>query len=177
MCAICRGATTEEVFLGLHLQIVDRGFAIVTIGTRAENKGWAYTIGLIDSTKHPELVVAGYPLGHAVDVLDELGAAVMAGVRLDSPGDHLVLRCTEIGTRLVHERHLQEGLMAFWYSYYEGVGRQGLVPQALQIVLPDDDCCFEHQTAQPRLDQSHHVPFDGITRQQRRARPTAKRQR
>ena len=177
MCAVCNGATTEEIFLALHLQIVERGFAIVPVGTTAENKGWAYTVGLIDSKGHPELVVAGHPLGRAVDILCELGAAVISGTRLDITCDHLLFRSTEIGARPVHERHLKDGLMAFWHNYYEGVGRPDLVPQALQIVLPDGDWCFVHQTTQPRLDQSHHVPFDGITRQQRRTRPTAKRQR
>jgi uncharacterized protein DUF4262 len=57
---MCNGATREEVFRALHVQIVDRGFAIVPVGTRIENKGWAYTIGLIESKDHPELVVAGY---------------------------------------------------------------------------------------------------------------------
>ena len=176
MCVMCNGGTIEDVFRVLHLQIVERGFAIVPVGTRTENKGWAYTIGLIDSKDHPELVVAGYPLDRAVDILDELGAAVMAGDRLDSPG-RLAFHSLEIGAKSVHEIHLQGGLIAFWHSYYDSVGRYDLVPQVLQIVLPDDGCCFEHQTTQPRLDQNHRVPFDGLTRQQRRARPASKRRR
>ena len=85
MCVMCNGGTIEDVFRILHLQIVNRGFAVVPVGTKTENRGWAYTIGLIDSKDHPELVVAGYPLDRAVNILDELGAAVMAGDRLDSP--------------------------------------------------------------------------------------------
>ena len=173
MCVMCNGATREEVLRDLHLQISDRGFTIVSVGTTLENKGWAYTIGLIDSKDHPELVVAGYPLGGAVVVLDQLSAAVLAGDRLDIPGDHLVFCGAEIGARRVHERHLRGGLIASWQSYYQSVGRHDLVPRALQIVLPDGRCCSEHQTAQPRLDDNHHVAFAGLTRQQRRARPAA----
>jgi len=177
MCVMCNGATREEVFRDLHAQMVDRGFAIVPVGTRIENKGWAHTIGLIESKDHPELVVAGYPLVRAVGILGELSVAVMAGDRLDIPGDRLVLRCTQIGARPVHETHLQGGLIASWHSYYKSVGRYDLVPQALQIVLPDERHCFEHQTTQPRLDESHRVSFDGLNRQQRRARPADRRRR
>ena len=52
-----------------------------------------------------------------------------------------------------------------------------MAARALQIVLPDGDRCFEHQSTQPRLDERRHVPFDGITRQQRRARPAGRRSR
>jgi hypothetical protein len=175
MCVMCKGATREEFFRCLQRQIADRGFTVMSIGTRLENKGWAYTIGLIDSKDHPELVVAGYPLGRAAGILRQLGAAVVAGDRLDLPGDHLVFYGAEIGARAVHERHLQGGLMATWHSYYDSVGRYDLVLRAVQIVLPDGHCCFEHHTSQPRLDGSHRVPFDGLTRQQRRARPNARR--
>jgi hypothetical protein len=171
------GATREEYVRRLHLQIVDRGFTIIQVGTRTENKGWAYTIGLIDSRDHPELVVAGYRLDRAAAVLNQLGTAITAGDRLDIPGDHLVFLGTEIGARPVHERHLEGGLIASWRSYYDSVGRYDLVPKALQIVLPDDRRCFKCQTTQPRLDESHRAPFDGLTRQQRRARPNARRRR
>ncbi len=49
MCVTCNGGTIKDVFRILNLQIIDRGFAIVPVGTRTDNKGWAYTIGLIDS--------------------------------------------------------------------------------------------------------------------------------
>ncbi len=176
MCVMCNGGTIKDVFRILNLQIIDRGFAIVPVGTRTDNKGWAYTIGLIDSKDHPELVVAGYPLDRAVDVLDQLGAAIMAGDRLDTSG-RLAVHSLEIGVRPVHQRHLRGDLIAGWHLYYDGVGRHDLVPQALQVVLPDGGHCFEHQTTQPRLDDRRHVPFDGLTRQQRRDRPAARRRR
>jgi Domain of unknown function (DUF4262) len=161
----------EEYFRRLNVQIGAQGFTIIQVGTRIENKGWAYTIGLIESNDHPELVVAGYSLVRAADILGELAVGVAAGERLDIPGDHRVFRCGEIGTRPVHERHLQDGLMASWRSDYDSVGRYDLVRRALQIVLPDDRRCLKCQTTQPRLDQDHRVSFDGLARQQRRARP------
>jgi Domain of unknown function (DUF4262) len=173
MCVMCNEGNIEDVFRILHLQIVDRGFAIVPVGTRTENKGWAYTIGLIDSKDHPELIVAGYPLDRAVDVIYELGAAVMAGDRLGSPG-RLAIHGFEIGARAVDERHLRGDLIAGWHFYYDTLGRYDLVPRALQVVLPDGGRCFEHQTTQPRLDDRRHVPFDGPNRQQRRARRGAR---
>jgi hypothetical protein len=125
MCVMCNEGAREEYFHCLHVQIGDQGVAIIPVGTRIENKGWTYTIGLIESKDHPELVVAGYPLVRAVNILGELAVAVMAGDRLDIPGDHLAFRCSEIGARPVHERHLQDGLMASWHSYYES-GRAGM---------------------------------------------------
>jgi hypothetical protein len=173
MCVICNGGSIEDVVNRLHAQIVTRGFAIVPVG--ALEKGWAYTIGLINSKDHPELVIAGHPLERAVNVIDDLGAAVLAGDRLDTAGDHLVFHGVHIGTRPVHERHLRSDLLAAWHWYYSSVGRRDLAPRALQIVVPDGGFCFEHQTTQPRLDDHRHVPFDGMTRQQRRAGPTARR--
>lgn len=177
MCLMCNEPAREEFFHNLHLQIESQGFAIIPVGTRIENRGWGYTIGLVEYTDHPELVVAGCPLVRAVDTLGELGAAVIAGDRLDIPGDHMVFRCAEIGARPVHERHLDEGLIRSWQPYYDSVGRYDLTPRALQIVLPDDGRCFRCQTTQPRLDQSHRTPFDGLSRQQRRAHPAAGRRR
>ncbi len=176
MCVMCNGGSIADLFRILDLQIVDGGFAIVPISTRTENKGWAYTIDLIDSKDHPELVVAGYNLDLAVDVIDQLGAAVMSGDRLDSTG-RLAFNGLEIGARSVHERHLRGDLIADWHFYYETLGRHDLVPRALQVVLPDGGYCFEHQTTQPRLDDRRHVPFDGPNRQQRRARPGARHRR
>jgi hypothetical protein len=171
MCDMCKGATRDDVVAKLHLQIVERGFAIVPVGTAAGDKGWAYTIGLIESRDHPELVVAGYQLGCAVFVLNELGTAVLAGARLDATGYGLAFHGAEIGARWVHEKHLRDNLIAAWHWYYGSIGRHDLVPTALQICLPDGGFCFEHQTSQPRLDDPRHVPFDGMTRQQRRSRP------
>jgi hypothetical protein len=176
MCVMCDGGAIEDVFRILNRQIVDRGFAIVPVGTRTEKIRWSYTIGLIDCKDHPELVVAGYPLDLAVDILDQLGTAVMAGHRLD-PDDRLAFNNILIGARSVHERHLRGDLIAGWHFYYETLGRHDLVPRALQVVLPDGECCFEHQTTQPRLDDRRHVPYDGPNRQQQRARPGARHRR
>jgi len=176
MCVMCNGGTIEDLFRILDLQIIDRGFAIVPISTRTENKGWVYTIGLIDSKEHPELVVAGYPLDLAIDVVDQLGTAVIAGDRVD-PTARLAVNGLEIGARSVHERHLRGDLIARWHFYYETLGRCDLVPRALQVVLPDGGYCFEHQTTQPRLDDRRHVPFDGPNRQQRRAHPRTRHRR
>lgn len=182
MCTMCEGATEDEVLRRLHQQIQDHGFAIVPVGSGREARGWAYTIGLVEGTYHPELVVAGYPLGDAVVVLDEVGHRVVAGSRVSAGVGPVTYRGVPVGTVPVHPSHIRRGLMAAWRWYYDSVGRPDLGPCALQVVLPDGAFCDEHQTSQPRLDQARHVPFDGGTRQvvqvrsaqcsNRRARPS-----
>lgn len=61
MCVMCNEVALEEYFHRLPVRIGDQGLAIIPVGTRIENKGWAYTIGLIESKDHPELLGPGTP--------------------------------------------------------------------------------------------------------------------
>jgi len=167
MCQLCQGGTIDDVVSDFDRQIVERGFAIVPVGSSAQSRGWAYTIGLIDASDHPELVVAGYPLGEAVTVLDDIARAVIRGSRLDAPDDSIPPR-GQIGARSVHHQHLSGNLMAGWHWYYRSDGRSGPSLRALQIVLPDGKHCFEHQTTQPKLDNPRHTSYSGMSRQERR---------
>jgi Domain of unknown function (DUF4262) len=168
VCMLCRNATTrEETVSELHGQIAQWGFTIFAVGSFG-HRGWAYTIGLLELKNHPEIVVAGWPLGGAVNLLSDMGTAVAAGKRYDVGGPAFSVGRTDLGVVPVHEAHLERGLMNAWHWYYEGVGRFELEPSALQAVLPDADHCFEHQRLQPRLDDPRHVAFDGRSREERR---------
>jgi hypothetical protein len=145
MCVMCSGATVKDVVNRLHREIEDRGFAIVPVEDASEKTSWAYTIGLVDSMNHPELVVAGHPLGAAVRVLGELGQAVLGGHRLEPDDSPITFHGAAVGVVPVHQWHLHQGLIAAWHWYYDGVGRPDVEPRALQILLPDAYVCPAHQ--------------------------------
>jgi hypothetical protein len=168
MCFICEGGTNEQYNQHLHEQIVSRGFALAPVGSGWSHRGFVYTIGLVDSRNHPELVVINFELGRAVTVLEMLASSVVEGTRFEAGGTSVQLGA-EIGFRQVRARHLRRGLMAGWSSYYRDVGRFDLEASALQVVLPDEGRCYECQPTQPNLDGDRHVSFMGPGRQARQA--------
>ena len=168
MCDMCNGATMQEVLDNMHRKIASNGFTTMSVEATARTKEWSYTIGLRHNHDHPELVVAGYPHQGAVAVLSELAAEVVKGDRFDIPGDRVLFHDAEIGVVPVHAQYLKGELMAAWHWYSDAVGRPDLEPEALQIVLPDDQRCFHHQTTQPRLDKPGALV--AMNRQERRRR-------
>ena len=167
MCDLCDGADYDDVYSKMHKLISTHGFTVMRVGRHDSAPGLAYTIGLVDSFDHPELVVAGLPLDEAAGVLSALGSCVAGGDRLDSPGRH-GLNGTPIAVVPVHTRQLDSGLMNCWNGYYDWLARFDLDLKALQIVMPTGGYCCEHQKEQPDLSKPAHVPFDGMTRQRRR---------
>ncbi|HVA75920.1 MAG TPA: DUF4262 domain-containing protein [Acidimicrobiales bacterium] len=167
MCAICDGQSEEDFLTNVYRHVADRGFTVMAVGKTMEGVGWAYTIGLIVGYDHPELVVAGKNLREAVGVLQTLGACVTVGDRLDTAVQH-GLTGTAIGVVPVHQCHLDRGLMAYWERYYDSLARFDVKLRAVQIVLPDEDHCYEHQRDQPDLGRACHVSFDGMGPRDRR---------
>ena len=169
MCDLCDGADYDDVYSKICSLISARGFTIIRVGSHDNTPGWAYTIGLVDNFDHPELVVAGLPLDEAAEVLTALGGCVAGGDRIDSPGQHS-LNGIPIGVVPVHLRHLDSGLMDCWHGYYDWLVRSDVELTALQIVMPADGCCWEHQRDQPDLSTPTQTPFDGVTGQRRQHR-------
>lgn len=175
MCEMCAGATIDDVRQRLHEKIVTDGFALVPVGGNGSDRGFAYTVGLVNSFMHPELVVVNHPLDEAVQVLYTLGKRVTGGSRLHA-GDVVSCLGGEVALVDVHPAHFRRGLIAMWFDYYRAAQRLDLEPSALQVVLPTEHHCYEHQATQPRLDTEAHVPF-GPTRAERRAQRSGKRRR
>lgn len=159
MCVICDGGTFEDELANLHQEITDRGFALMPVGSSLDALGLVYTIGLIDGVDHPELVVAGFPLGRAASAVNYLACRIVDGERIEGRRELPILG-TQIGIAPVHERHLTGNLMARWHWYYDQVGRWDLTLRALQIRLPDGQRCYECQRDQPRLDRPAHSAYD-----------------
>jgi hypothetical protein len=177
MCIMCQGATEDELLSRIQGQIRNYGLGIIAVGDNDEDRGWAYTIGLVEGMDHPELIVAGYRLWQAMEVLDDLGSLVVFGQRLDLGTGTIGYRGVPLGAVPVLAQQLEGDLMSAWRWYYDSMGRPELHPRALQIVLPDGGFCHEHQTRQPRLDRVEHVSLGGGTRQLVRTRSPRPRHR
>src|SRR3546814_18045840 len=83
MCAICDGATYDEMLAGLHGVVQRFGWAVQ--GVEASTP-WTYTIGLTERFGHPELVLAGIDISLAMNILNALADRVAGGEQLRPGG-------------------------------------------------------------------------------------------
>lgn len=169
MCDLCDGATLDEIRLNLARKIDDYGWAIQSVAGGRHGIGWSYTIGLAERFDHPELVVAGPD--HPLDRAGLLGAAITrirAGERF-AAGDEATL--IEVPHRFVdvHPRQFTYGVFAMWFLHYRNLPELAPELTALQVVVPDDQCCADCAALQPPLDQPHDVLAGGGNRASRRA--------
>ena len=162
MAATFDGRSFLDVMDVLYGEMCRRDFAIMQVGESREDRGWAYTIGFVERFEHPEVLIAGYPLSEAVEILEAAGRLLDRGRRIDRSRSLSWRGDCPLGLVKVDPSYLEGELMAAWYWIY---GDDPPVPlSALQIVLPDGACCYEHQTTQPLFG-----------RLRRRRRPRTKR--
>jgi hypothetical protein len=130
MCLMCQRWTPEEV-LDRHRESVERhGWSIVAVERDHAIGSFAYTVGLNQYQRHPELLVSGLDPAEAASLLNMLGDEVSDGTRFeagrlittDVPQRFQLVRVNN-PRRLVHAQHL----------YAE---ERGLIP-ALQVVWSD----------------------------------------
>jgi hypothetical protein len=118
---------------------------------------FAYTVGLMQSYGHPELII----FGRAEDdgaILTGLVSSIRAGSRLDVPKEYDLLKGFPIATRRVHETHHEQHL-GFAMGFVRSIGRIGEL-EAIQVYVPDVDgrypfqpnCALSVYKSQPRLD-------------------------
>ncbi|HEX6394000.1 MAG TPA: DUF4262 domain-containing protein [Acidimicrobiales bacterium] len=149
MCAFCEGETHEDFVDSLRCKVSRFGFTLMSVGDGPEDRGVVYTIGLIDECDHPELLISGYPIADAAEILCDVGRFVSRGHRIDQWRSFRYKRAAKLGLVQIDEEHLRDGLMAAWNWCYGDVDVGRLT--ALQVLLPDGSCCFRHQTTQPVL--------------------------
>lgn len=136
MCAICNGATYEEVLDDLDHVVRRYGWAVQGVeGPRP----WVYTIGLTERFHHPELVLAGIDVSMAMTALNALGTMVATGEVL-RPGRSPVTVCeVEVVLGEVHPVHIANGLVGMWQALY--LDHRQVEPPPLEVVqvlpLPD----------------------------------------
>ena len=153
MCVMCDGATLDDLVEDLRHEIATLGFAIVTVCDDGDDRGDAYTIGLIEGWDHPELMIRGYQLSTAQGILREFGHLVACDLRLEGRPT-VGYDGAELGVVPIDQVHLDGDLMAAWHWCYGTNPEREL--RALQVVLPDDGFCYVHQKSQLLLGTLGH---------------------
>ena len=135
---------------------VDRvGWSCISI--RDIDPPFAYTVGLMKSYDHPELIIFGRP-DDAHPILSGLVTAISTGPRLDQPGEYHVLNGFPVATRPVDDSH-HENYFGYAMGFVRRTGRIGEL-SAVQVYVPDIDGVYPFQLgcagpvyqSQPRLD-------------------------
>jgi hypothetical protein len=170
MCMMCDGADLDDVLFHIDGQVTRNGWALVPVDGGAHRPSWIYTIGLTDQD-HPELVMAGVDLDFSVAVLDYLADRVWCGERLDTRQHVRCVETFDVELADVHPAHVERGLINMWRVYYQALGPPVPEPWVRQVILPDDNCCAEHQGSQLRLDDAADmIGFRSLNRAELRAR-------
>ena len=103
---------------------------------------FAYTVGLMKTHDHPELILFGRPEDDYA-ILADLVAKIARGVRLDEPKEYDLLEGFPVATRPVDESH-HESYLGFAMGYVRRMGRIGEL-QAVQVIVPDIDGVYPFQ--------------------------------
>jgi Domain of unknown function (DUF4262) len=111
MCRICDGTDQRSLLDHVHDAIRVYGWAIQSVAGAGRRPGWAYTVGLLRSYQHRELVMLSHdPIG-AGEILNEIASYVRGGGVL-MPGDTIELPDGVGDLIAVHPVHVHGGLMA-----------------------------------------------------------------
>ncbi len=138
MCFICDGGTHDEYDLIVEANIKRVGWHLTAVEATSRSPGWVYSIGLLESFDHPELVVMGsccMECGGAQ--LNDLARLIEAGSRF-APGtaacDGHAGGPARFGS--VHAAQWESDRFATWVNYY---GPRGLPvqPAAVQVISRD----------------------------------------
>lgn len=120
-----------------------------------------YSIGLMQTYDHPELIVFGLDADNAHALLSGLIQAILAGQSLAQPGVYAVTiggDQHQVGLRSVHPTQ-HPLFLGFAMGYCRHIGRWGEL-QAVQVFWPDSrgkfpfevGCDLDVYRVQPRLD-------------------------
>lgn len=134
MCELCDGATYEEVLAREAELIRQYGFLVMTV---EGVPGWSYTIGLLDSADHPELIAVGGEEGPRARLVHGLATKTLDGEHFHA-GDRIDLGESRIATVfMVHPIHFELEPFAMWQNLADIGAIHRHSPRAVQILLPD----------------------------------------
>ncbi len=149
MCLECDGYSHEAAVQAFDLKIRIHGWVVVQVGDG--ESAFSYTVGLVESFGHPELIVVDVDRRLQQGLINELANGIAANGRpaLDRPSTRGV-RCVE-----VHRNHLHGAYFAMWAARYGTLPQPG---QVRQVLLPDSSYCECHAPAVRRLDRPDSTP-------------------
>ncbi len=177
---MCEGLSLEEALAENAATIRKYGFMVCGVVNAPGESGrlpeWAYTVGLLDASDHPELVVVGPAFDHTGPLLQAIGNAVLDGDRFDV-GDRVSISGATLHFGLVHP--VQYGLTTFntWHNLVATGDLECDELEVLQVFVPSTWFCAHHRDAQPdlslphaRIDAPIHVPNRAARRAEQRRR-------
>jgi hypothetical protein len=161
---MCDGYSLDDVLALQAANLEVEQFLVQPVGSPAGafEDNWAYTIGLIDTADHEELIVAGTSIELGYRLLTALGHAVLGGARFDVGDAIRVGDSAEDVAFVAAVDPVQYDLDTFtgWHNLASyGALRRGPL-EALQVVVPSH---WHDVGVQPILSNpSARVPRNGI---------------
>jgi hypothetical protein len=134
MCAICDGFTLDQVLAQCATVIAREGFVLQGVSDD-DRFGWVYTVGLLDSARHPELIMAGAQLDASARLLQQLGSDVLDGARF-AIGDTIVLGPDIARVGAVHPIHYRRDMFATWHNLAARGDVRETELDAVQVLAP-----------------------------------------
>jgi Domain of unknown function (DUF4262) len=137
------------------LEVLERwGWFVVKVGAGESEPAFAYSIGLYEHFRHPEIIVFGLELETMHTVINDAGERIRQGQKYEPQQRYDdLLQNYECEFRAVNLAHY-DGLLNYALWYYQGSGFP-----TLQLIWPDPDGRFpweegfdeEFRGDQPRL--------------------------
>ena len=128
--------------LALDLTIRTHGWALVQV---TDTNPWSYTVGLLESHDHPELMITGLEL----DLQGSVIHRIVGSIEMTGSVDHPLLADSGIALVEVHPHHLVGDWFTTWANFYHRLPEPGAF---LQVAPPSDWFCECHQHSIPRFD-------------------------
>ncbi|MFI6316979.1 DUF4262 domain-containing protein [Nonomuraea sp. NPDC050556] len=139
-CIVCRGRGVDERFTRFQLHMVKyvrrSGWGVNDVFGDDSAPGWAYTVGLWHTFRHPEVVIFGLNDDLRWSCLEGIGEQVRDGRGVaDGESREGMLKGVSVLIRAMHPswRISLFGTRGSVYSFYEGTP----LPPFLQMVWPD----------------------------------------
>ena len=138
MCVICDGGSYDELHFTQFGNIMRYGFTVTMV---EDPPTWAYTIGLTQTSNHPELVVTGLPQCCVLSIINEVVDLIRDGERFNASAPPLDLDWGRVRFEAVHPAQWDQGRFDQWIRYYDALGS---MPDrdVLQVVWADPDGRF-----------------------------------
>lgn len=143
MCLRCDGYSEDEVARSIDLAVRVHGWALIPV---EDERPWAYTVGLLETYQHPELVVTDLELSVEVSIIN------WAVRQIASRGmiDEAELARRELRAAEVHRSHDAGDWFGTWCRHYKRFPSPG---DFVQLIPAPTRFCSCHRHALTRLDR------------------------
>jgi hypothetical protein len=166
VCDLCDGLTDGALMARTFERITTNRFTMFSVDGPAP---WAYTVGLVESYDHPELVVTGLNVESSSVLLSGIAERVKTGERFDDPNAVAYVRGASVRFGEVHPAQWLHGRFNMWFGYYDWRGLR-LDPMAIQIHWPLEWVCpaDRRRHREPLLDHDPGHDVNANNRAERR---------